>query len=564
MVKKVIAVALTAVMFTTSAYAACDISVKNSQVTLNLSDFKGYNEVMIRVFREGFDGNDLLTAQKMTDVIAYQTQVKTDNKGKAEVSFYLDKSGNYTIEVGELDGVNTEKYTLSDYADISYSDNVIESINEAVKKKDSASVKTLIEENYITLNLNAKMYAELEDDKKEAIYSLVSNGNRIDNSTELEKQLNTAALLVSISSMSEAEAKIYIENNIANTVYADSGMYKVYSSCMSDDLKEAAIKDMQKAEYSSCEEALEKYTEIVLTITIGEALGGQTVKSALTACINELDIDLEKCEKLKNPMNVYQALCGGTYADIEDIEKAFEDAYDEQYDKENSKKGSSGGGGGGGGGGGVSAPTMIIRDPDTIKAENTAQNITVNSTPLPEINEIFNDLAGYEWAKEDILSLYNKGIVSGKGEGVFAPSDNVTREEFVKLLTLALNIYDENADCEFGDVAATSWYYTYVASAVNGGIVKGIDDSSFGTGRLITREDAAVMLNRAMGNAQAQTVDTSTITDLNEISDYAVDSVTAMYEKGILTGNADGTFKPKNNTTRAEAAVIISRMLKNI
>jgi len=560
MVKKAIAAALTAVMFTTSAYAACDISVKNSQITLNLSDFKGYNEVMIRVFREGFDGNDIDSAKKMSDVVAYQTQLTTDSRGKTEVSFYLDKSGNYTIEIGEAGSEKTEKYELKNYADISYNDDVIKNVNEAISKKDSTSLKSLVEVNYAKLNLDAKLYYSLDEEAKKTAYSLIANGKKIETVAELEKQLDTAAFIINTDTLAEGEAKEYFEKNISDTSFAQSGMYKIYNSYMSDAAKRTAISAIQKATYISCEDALEKYTEAVVTIAIQEALGAQTVKDVLYACSDEIEIDTVKCDKLKNPMNVYQALAGTKFNDIEEIEKAFEDAYNVQYKKENSNNSFSGGGGGGGGGG-VSAPTVIVRDPDTINVESSAANESVKDI---EEEEVFTDLVGYEWAKNDILSLYKSGVISGKGDRSFAPADNVKREEFVKLLTLALNIYDENAECEFADVPYDAWYYTYVASAVNIGMVNGIDKSHFGTGSYITRQDVAVMISRAMENVSAGEAASVYIADKNEISEYAMESVTAMYEKKILYGNECGAFMPKNNTTRAEAAVIIGRMLRSI
>ena len=175
----------------------------------------------------------------------------------------------------------------------------------------------------------------------------------------------------------------------------------------------------------------------------------------------------------------------------------------------------------------------------------------------------FDDLGSVSWAEESILTLADKGIIAKPADKKYRPNDNITREEFVKLLVAALDMYDVNAICDFTDVPGDAWFASYVASGVNNGLVKGISDTEFGAGRDITREDISVLIYRS---AQAKGIDLSgtiakTFTDAPLISDYAEEAVEGMAQAGILAGYEDGSFGPQRPATRAEVAVMLARFL---
>ena len=79
----------------------------------------------------------------------------------------------------------------------------------------------------------------------------------------------------------------------------------------------------------------------------------------------------------------------------------------------------------------------------------------------------------------------------------------------------------------------------------------------FGTGLEITRQDAAVMLARAIGAENGE----GSFSDDSEIADYAKGSVYALKDKGIISGREDGSFDPYGKCTRAECAVMISKAI---
>lgn len=172
----------------------------------------------------------------------------------------------------------------------------------------------------------------------------------------------------------------------------------------------------------------------------------------------------------------------------------------------------------------------------------------------------FTDLENYEWAKPAIALLVKKGSVNGKSNGVFAPSDYITREEFVKMLLLTFEYKINASKSTFADVDNASWYAPYVMSIVNLGLANGISDNMFGTGVPITREDAAVLLARVLEDqniAFTEAGEYIAFADDGYISDYAYGSVIAMTKSGIINGMEHNRFAPQDNATRAEAAKLI-------
>ena len=124
------------------------------------------------------------------------------------------------------------------------------------------------------------------------------------------------------------------------------------------------------------------------------------------------------------------------------------------------------------------------------------------------------------------------------------------------MLVLVAGKYDVASKCNFVDVPSDNWSYSYIASAVGSGLVTGISETEFGLGMEITRQDACVLLYRVLKD-QATITNPKDFTDKAEISSYAVDAVNAMSSMGLVNGMEDGSFKPLNVMTRAEAAKLL-------
>lgn len=197
-----------------------------------------------------------------------------------------------------------------------------------------------------------------------------------------------------------------------------------------------------------------------------------------------------------------------------------------------SNKGSSGGGGG------IYLPSV------------TTQTATKTA---------FGDLESVPWAEDAVSYLYTKGIVNGKADGVFAPLDTVTRAEFVKMVMVAMGETAQASDTVFADVSASDWFAPYVAAAEAHGIVTGDTNGCFNPYAPISREDIATILHRTVEGGEAETE--LSFTDTEAVSDYAKTAVAYFAENGIINGLGDGSFGPKKNATRAEAAVMLFRLM---
>ena len=88
-----------------------------------------------------------------------------------------------------------------------------------------------------------------------------------------------------------------------------------------------------------------------------------------------------------------------------------------------------------------------------------------------------------------------------------------------------------------------------------------MDDTSFGVGLPITREDMAVILCRAMEKKTELKAGTTKFSDNDEIAPYALPCVQKLTKAGIIGGMGDGSFAPKNNATRAQAAAMLYHVL---
>ncbi len=210
-----------------------------------------------------------------------------------------------------------------------------------------------------------------------------------------------------------------------------------------------------------------------------------------------------------------------------------------------SNKGSSGKGSKGKGSSGKGGSTQFVSSAPVVQAPFSP----------------FTDTDSVSWAKDHITKLYNKGVINGKSQNKFAPNDTITREEITKLLVTLGKFQPAEGNTGFDDVAPGSWYEEYVSIAVSNGIVNGMGNSRFGTGMKATRQDIAVMIVNMLTKLGA-TVEEGKISfaDGEQISDYAKNPVAFLASKGILTGDTFGNFNPKANATRAEVAVMLSRV----
>jgi hypothetical protein len=175
----------------------------------------------------------------------------------------------------------------------------------------------------------------------------------------------------------------------------------------------------------------------------------------------------------------------------------------------------------------------------------------------------FDDLSSFNWAKDSIEVLVSKGIIEGKSDVSFAPSEFITRADFITLLVRALSL-EADVVINFEDVKDTDYFVKEVGIAKALGITEGKTNHIFQPSELITRQDMMVLTARALkiaGNTVRGNVknDLASFQDGDQVAPYAADSVTELMKAGIVQGNGKW-LSPTNTTTRAETAVLIYRM----
>ncbi|WP_222429924.1 fibronectin type III domain-containing protein [Paenibacillus cremeus] len=206
--------------------------------------------------------------------------------------------------------------------------------------------------------------------------------------------------------------------------------------------------------------------------------------------------------------------------------------------------------------------------PATFATVNGKTEVTIkrqgNSTyTVVKSSKTFDDIQGH-WAKNEIELLASKLVIKGATDTSFAPDSNITRAEFAALLVRAFG-FTEAAPAKFNDVPSSSWFASAVGTAVKAGLVEGFEDNTFKPNDKITREQMAVMITRAMklaGKSEASDAkQLDKFTDSTSINAWAKDAVAQAAKAGIVNGATDTTFVPAANATRAEAAVMLKRLL---
>lgn len=209
-----------------------------------------------------------------------------------------------------------------------------------------------------------------------------------------------------------------------------------------------------------------------------------------------------------------------------------------------------------------------------------------------KLRRSFNDVINHGWARRNMEAVFSKGIMANETPERFGPDRPITRGEFATLLVkaLAIELNDGPYSSEgivksptrptFDDVRPNMglpyWDYKYIETAARAGIVQGKYPRRFVPNEFLTREQAAVMIARALEAKLARTPEqaltqlTKEFTDAPSIEYYALQSVAAISKTGIVVGKQNDpndvskgySFLPKNTLTRAEASVIATRLMQ--
>lgn len=519
-----------------------------------------------------FDMIDPANPNTAQEAIVYMGQLETDQNGMCEFSFeFPHEMGEYIYrtadEYGNIDENSFFYYTQNDI------DKTIEKLNNA----DEADFILMMERKEVQklLELDTSAFDTIADKTSvlKAMYREHVSDAHKHTAEQFADMFYRAVFLAEIRTTSDTAGIETLMNKYSGLIdMSKSEMYDVFTKTLSDSLRTEVYKSLVGGTFNDINDFYDKMNLYTVTKTLPKVSNWKEASAILkgTEAALKIGLNINEYNSLKDSSAVDMIMIKASLTDWNSVVTTFNNAVTECKRKEGSSvPGSSGGGGGGGSGGSAVTSTKPSLGPLSLLEGSTYPLET--KKPIIESNQqentIFDDLDSVEWAKESILYLKDKEIINGRGDGKFCPEDYITREEYITILVSALEVFDEYAVCSFDDTDKEQWYYPYVASAYENNIVDGIDESNFGIGRYITRQDAAVMSCRALDFIEVtlkETTDTATFKDEAAIADYAKEAVYGMNKAGVISGYDDETFKPAEYITRAETACVIYRILKAI
>ncbi len=194
---------------------------------------------------------------------------------------------------------------------------------------------------------------------------------------------------------------------------------------------------------------------------------------------------------------------------------------------------------------------------ETDKTEETTTSETVT----------FSDVSESDWFYKGVSYVVENGMMNGVGENQFAPNAPLTREMLAVVLYNMEKQPESTGVNPFADVKADMWYTDAIVWANANGIVAGYDDSTFGLGDSITREQLAAILYRyaqMKGYDVTEKADLTGYADSAAISGYAVEAMQWANANGIVNGMTATTLVPQGTATRAQVATMLMNFCENV
>ncbi len=198
--------------------------------------------------------------------------------------------------------------------------------------------------------------------------------------------------------------------------------------------------------------------------------------------------------------------------------------------------------------------SQILTPTPTVSPTETATPISTSTvTPCPIT---FTDVSPDDYFYEAVRYLYCQGVISGYGDNTFRPYNNTTRAQLSKIIVLAEGWeIDTSGGPHFSDVSADNAFYTFIETAYNRSIITGYQDGTFRPDNNVTR----AQLSKIIVLAQQWPIDTSGGPHFSDVpTDHPFYGfVETAYNRGIINGYNDGTFRPTNSATRGQISKIV-------
>lgn len=555
--KKLIIISVIAILLCFGTVMAAPVDTYNVETATDtlvisgkIDGYKEGNQYRIVVFGKDKSFNEDATYDdtKIAEDIIFMSQVPAIEDGSYSVRVGMTdrESGFYVIRVNGQDAVKLYYATETDKNLFlrnvksicnSSAEGSLEELEKLLDLNDESSdlVNLFMISDPCVTSVDSSVLADVLYDEVKADPLCVSSA---------DKFVATVEKTAHVASLNEGTIDIA---ELFGVLTFDEAYVKVFNEKLSDKAKKSVVADGYKGKKYNSKEAEAAFNEAVAYSYIANFASWSDAKYFVEELGKDFDVDTADYKKLSSSAksDLYDYIADkASKASVTAFVKDVNDKIDDLKSADGGKSSGGGGGGGGSFGGGTTSGYVPV---------------------TPEVEkQNFSDMEGYEWAKESVDALFEKGIVSGVGDSQFAPGKTVTREEMIAMLIRAYGVSIEGAQATaFEDVAADSWYAPYVAVAYKNGYVNGVSATEFGAGANVTRQDASVMAyNIAVAFGKTFVDGTVEFGDGAEISEYAKKAVSALKGAGVINGKGEGNFAPKDTCTRAEAAIIIHNLIK--
>lgn len=517
--------------------------------------------VVLLVLKPGKTLDELAQAtQNFLDIIEYVDDTLTDENGTFSFVFQLPgeaETAFYYIRVGSSGFVQAQEETVR-YVSAAGLEKIIENLKNAVSPEE---IETILEQDenrdgYTDgddLALNMADYRGLSPEAKGRVNNYIfkkrmelDSANVINSSKLLNDWFVYCAKIEKVNhAQDKAELEKALKEN-ENVFHIDFTQYAQLNSKLKDNVFSSFT---ARRPYAESDEIKRVFDETVCITRINTVHNTEELEAVMECYEELLQLDYSGVDRDK----LYTVILKHRrYDSLETLKDKYPSLKKEAMASTPQKPGNLGGGFGGGSIGAVMTPRPTA---------------VPTVTPKPADKEYFCDMDTAPWAEKYVNGLAEKGIVSGDENGRFHPNQPIKREEFIKILISSLDIQGGKYEQQFADVEPGSWYDDYIRTACQKGIVYGKEDRYFGVGENITRQEMAVLIDRAVrviGKEIPQTVEKQSFIDENEIAGYAKSAVELLQKGELVSGYEDGSFQPENFATRAECARVISDLLVRI
>lgn len=185
----------------------------------------------------------------------------------------------------------------------------------------------------------------------------------------------------------------------------------------------------------------------------------------------------------------------------------------------------------------------------------------------PAVSENFDDMGKYAGQyKSAVDYLYSMGVVNGTGARRYEPTASIRRGDFCLMLSRAFEFNVGSTSRGFSDVPSDAYYAQAVSQMYAIGVVEGVGGGKFSPSASISRQDAALMVQRALRQAGINAPDGSAAAlaaygDRARVADYAQGAVGGLAQQGIFPLSSNGRLLPRDNLTRADMALLLHRAM---